>query len=59
MLPYGDSIDVIELYGRHLKEALEHSVYELDEGKTNYQMLQVSGTCCVVLTGNYVTLLIS
>ena len=52
MLPYGDSIDVIELYGRHLKEALEHSVYELDEGKTNYQMLQVSGTCCVVLTGN-------
>ncbi|XP_033634482.1 snake venom 5'-nucleotidase-like [Asterias rubens] len=43
VLPYGDSIDVIELYGRHLKEALEHSVYELDEGKTNYQMLQVSG----------------
>ncbi len=45
VLPYGDSIDVIELLGIHLLEVLEHSVFELDEGKTNYQLLQVSGTC--------------
>ena len=43
VLPYGDSIDVVELRGDHLLEALEHSVFDLDEDATNYQMMQLSG----------------
>ncbi|XP_038077296.1 snake venom 5'-nucleotidase-like [Patiria miniata] len=43
IIPYGDTIDVIELQGRYLLEALENSVYEWDEAKINYQMMQMAG----------------
>ncbi|XP_022106650.1 5'-nucleotidase-like [Acanthaster planci] len=43
IIPYGDTIDVIELKGRHLLEALENSVFDWDEDKINYQMMQMAG----------------
>ena len=44
MLPYGDTIDKIELKGVHLLEVLEHSVAAIEDGKPSGAFLQVSGS---------------
>ena len=50
MLPYGDTIDKVDLKGVHLLEVLEHSVAAIGDGKPNGAFLQVSGLWPVVST---------
>ncbi|XP_071955329.1 snake venom 5'-nucleotidase-like [Antedon mediterranea] len=43
VLPFGNTVDIVELKGQHLKEAFEFAVQKYGEGDIGGEFLQVSG----------------
>ncbi len=47
VIPFGNTVDTIELEGRYVKEMLENSVAEY--GNFDGRFLQMSGLCNIIL----------
>ena len=52
MLPFGNTVDYMELQGRYVKEMLEVGVEEYDPINMPGKLLQTSGKNCILFTYN-------